>query len=274
MWSLYVRRRELWGLLLHWWWRDVLLRRLSSASLPCTRHAERIADAWLALGGWSGADATGRLQLLLRLGRQGLLLILDWHGWRLLHWGCLCLLNLPSLGYLLLLLYHYLLLVLLLLLLLLAIRIRHRIYRDVSMWVKCNTDAVRRGSTILSWTLIGGIDAAAAWGSRRCGRDASGRGMTEGWTARTTIGTDARVSFSANRTLQMITMRAMGRRSCELRCVETCATTVGPATVLAWEALVIRIDDSIYDGRGRLCRWLHEGGRWRRRRRTGARAWG
>jgi hypothetical protein len=83
MWSLHVRRRVLWDLLLNRWWRDVLLRR-SGASLPCPGHTERIADAWLALRWGSRADATGCLQLLLWLGRS--LLILDWHGWRRMHW--------------------------------------------------------------------------------------------------------------------------------------------------------------------------------------------
>ena len=84
MWSLHVRRRVLWDLLLNRWRRDVLLLlRRRGASLPCTGHTERIADAWLALRGGSGADATGCLQLLLLLGRS--LLILDWRGWWL-HW--------------------------------------------------------------------------------------------------------------------------------------------------------------------------------------------
>lgn len=195
MWGLHVRRRVLRGLLLHRWWRDELLLRRSGASLPCTRHTERITDAWLALRRGTG---TGCLQLLWLLGRS--LLILDWCGWWWLHWWCLRLLYwLPSLGHVLVLL------------MLLAIRIRHRVYRDVSMRVKRNTDAVRCGSAILS--LVAGVDTATACRPGRSGRDASGRGATAGWTTGMTIGTNASVSFSANRAFQMTAM-AMGRRSC------------------------------------------------------------
>ena len=194
MWSLHVRRRVLRDLLLHWWWRDVLLllllrRRSSGTSLPCPGHA----DARLALRGGSCANTANTtnskcllLLLLLRLGRK-LLLILDWHGWWGLHWWwclrLLLLLDLPSLCYLLLLLllYHHLLL---LMMLLLAIRIRHRVYGNVAMRVQSNTDGVWRSSAILSWAaLVAGIDAPTAWGSRRCGRDASGSRVAEGWTA-------------------------------------------------------------------------------------------
>jgi hypothetical protein len=117
------------------------------------------------------------------------------------HW-CLCLLDLPSLRHLLLLLYHHLLLLLLLLVLLLslAIRIRHRVYRDVSMWVKSNTDAVRRGSTILPGPWSTGLTLPPRGGPGGAGETLrEGGWMTEGWTARTTIGTDASVSFSAGR---------------------------------------------------------------------------
>jgi hypothetical protein len=145
---------------------------------------------------------------------------------------------------------------LLLLLLLMAICIRHRVYRDVSMRVKRNTDAVRCGSTILPWTLVAGVDTATACRPGGSGRDASGSRavVTEGWTTGTTIGTYASVSFSAisaTRAVQMTAM-AMGRRSYQLRRVEARAATVGPATALAWEALVVRINDGIHNRRGCL----------------------
>lgn len=279
---MHVRRRVLRDLLLllHRWWRDVLLllllRRWCGAGLPCARHAEGVADTRLALRGGSSAGATGRLQLLwlLRLGGRGLL-ILDWHGRLRLHWGCLRLLDLPSLGHLLLLLLllHYLLLLLLdhllllLMLLLLTIRICHSVYRDVSMRIKGNTNAVRCSSAVLSRTLVARVDAAAAWWSGRGRRYAPGSGtlVTEGWATGTPIGADASVSFSANWALQMAAV-AMGRRSCELRRVEARATAVGPAPTLTWEALLVRFDDSVHDGCGCLWRRLHECGGWRRRR--------
>lgn len=129
---MHIRRRVLRGLLLHGWWWDVLLLRRRGASLPCPGPTKRIADARLTLRRGSGTDATGCLQLL-RLGRR--LLVLDWRGWWRLHWWCLRLLYLPSLGHLLLLL---------------AIRIRHRVHCDVSMWIESNANTIRCGSAILS----------------------------------------------------------------------------------------------------------------------------
>ena len=141
-------------------------------------------------------------------------------------------------------------------LLLLAIRIRHCVYRDVSMWVKRDTNAVRCCGAILPWTLVVRVGTAYACRPGRSGRDASGSRdmLTDGWATATgtTICADASVSFSASRAFQMAAM-AMRRSNCQLRrVVEARTATVGPATALAWEALAVRVDDSIHNRRGCL----------------------
>ena len=76
----------------------------------------------------------------------------------------------------------------------------HRVHSNISMGVEGDTHAVRRRSAILSmtWPLVSAANNTLACRPRRNGREVKGSGMIERCTARTAIGTNARMSFSAN----------------------------------------------------------------------------